>query len=362
MTAYKPTRKKIKLWKALARKGEAKAQFALGSISQDYKEAVKWYRRAADQGLAGAQYGLGFCYLNGMGVEEDSTKGISLMQSAVEKEPKLQEEFDKVLADLDSEPEDKPDKEAEERDTVSNVVPLHPVTKRSVIPGPVSEDIIAQVMRSMSIEVIQKTRPDLAEGLKQIGVNIFFDRYPYDKRSVEDILQILRDQDEGVTLEVKATFETPTNPNQPKGNNDIKKSIQHASLKNIAALLNTEGGVLCVGITDDKNVTGIELDGFNAESKKSHANTHDKDSYKKLLSTKIRAALSDKVSAFYRIDFEKHEDVTVCFVHCKRSPHPIYLKWACSSVKDEEEFYVRDNGEAVKKKGEALTTYLAHRF
>jgi hypothetical protein len=31
-------------------------------------------------------------------------------------------------------------------------------------------------------------------------------------------------------------------------------------------------------------------------------------------------------------------------------------------VKDEEEFYVRDNGEAVKKKGEALTTYLAHRF
>jgi hypothetical protein len=158
MTADKPTRKLIKLWKARARKGEAKAQCALGffyangdGVSQDYKEALKWFRRAADQGYAAAHYILGLFYLNGMGVEEDSKKGISLMQSAVAKEPKLQEEFEKVLAVLDSEPEDKPNKEAEERDTVSNVVPLHPVTKRSVIPGPVSEDMVAQVMRSMSI-------------------------------------------------------------------------------------------------------------------------------------------------------------------------------------------------------------------
>ena len=31
-------------------------------IPQDFKEAVKWYRRAADQGLSTAQFNLGVTY------------------------------------------------------------------------------------------------------------------------------------------------------------------------------------------------------------------------------------------------------------------------------------------------------------
>jgi TPR repeat protein len=34
-------------------------------------EAVKWFRKAADQGLAPAQYNLGVCYANGEGVPKD---------------------------------------------------------------------------------------------------------------------------------------------------------------------------------------------------------------------------------------------------------------------------------------------------
>ncbi len=37
-------------------------------VKQDYKEAVKWYRKAAEQGHAEAQYKLGFMYENGRGV------------------------------------------------------------------------------------------------------------------------------------------------------------------------------------------------------------------------------------------------------------------------------------------------------
>ena len=38
----------------------------------DYAEAVKWYRKAAEQGYAGAQSALGVMYYNGEGVLQDT--------------------------------------------------------------------------------------------------------------------------------------------------------------------------------------------------------------------------------------------------------------------------------------------------
>ena len=40
-------------------------------VPQDYSEAVKWYRLAADQGDATAQFNLGGMYAQGEGVPQD---------------------------------------------------------------------------------------------------------------------------------------------------------------------------------------------------------------------------------------------------------------------------------------------------
>ena len=40
-------------------------------MPKDYKEAVKWYRKAADQEDATAQFNLGAMYYYGRGVEQD---------------------------------------------------------------------------------------------------------------------------------------------------------------------------------------------------------------------------------------------------------------------------------------------------
>ena len=52
----------LKEWKPLALAGDTNAQYNLGlmynngdGVPQDYKEAVKWYRLAAEQGYAKAQ-------------------------------------------------------------------------------------------------------------------------------------------------------------------------------------------------------------------------------------------------------------------------------------------------------------------
>ena len=57
---------------------DAFAQFSLGvmysngeGVPQDYAEAVRWYRLAADQGDARAQLNLGVKYRNGEGTPQD---------------------------------------------------------------------------------------------------------------------------------------------------------------------------------------------------------------------------------------------------------------------------------------------------
>src|SRR5665213_2707286 len=48
---------------------------ASDSTQQDYVEGMKWYRSAADQGLAAAQYNLGEMYQGGKGVSAGEQAG-----------------------------------------------------------------------------------------------------------------------------------------------------------------------------------------------------------------------------------------------------------------------------------------------
>jgi len=68
----------VEWYRKAADQGDAGAQFSLGfmyanghGVPKDEGEAVKWYRKAADQGLAEAQYNLGAMYANGHGVPKD---------------------------------------------------------------------------------------------------------------------------------------------------------------------------------------------------------------------------------------------------------------------------------------------------
>jgi hypothetical protein len=40
-------------------------------VAKDCAEAARWFRKAADQGLAGGQYNLGVIYEHGRGVPQD---------------------------------------------------------------------------------------------------------------------------------------------------------------------------------------------------------------------------------------------------------------------------------------------------
>ena len=53
-------------------------------MAQDYAEARNWYLKAAEQGVANAQYNLGILYDNGQGVPQDYAEARSWYLKAAE--------------------------------------------------------------------------------------------------------------------------------------------------------------------------------------------------------------------------------------------------------------------------------------
>jgi hypothetical protein len=66
----------------LAKQGDAKAQYKLGLAVHDDAEAVRWFRKAADQGLALAQDNLGGMYASGRGVPQSDAEAVKWFRKA----------------------------------------------------------------------------------------------------------------------------------------------------------------------------------------------------------------------------------------------------------------------------------------
>ena len=78
--------------KALAEKGDAKAQVRLGGFyetgdagaTKDMVEAAKWYRKCAEQGFPPAQFLLSGCYSKGYGVQKDDAESMKWLSKAAQ--------------------------------------------------------------------------------------------------------------------------------------------------------------------------------------------------------------------------------------------------------------------------------------
>jgi len=83
---------KLRETRAAAEGGDAHAQnklaemyaFGRGGVVYDNVEAVKWYRKAAEQGLAEAAYMVGVMYREGNGVGEDDAQAVLWFRKAAE--------------------------------------------------------------------------------------------------------------------------------------------------------------------------------------------------------------------------------------------------------------------------------------
>jgi TPR repeat protein len=81
----------VRWFRKSAEQNYAPAQNSLGvryakgeGVAKDEVEAVKWYRKAADQNVAEAQFNLGVCYAEGQGLAKDGVEAVRWFRKAAE--------------------------------------------------------------------------------------------------------------------------------------------------------------------------------------------------------------------------------------------------------------------------------------
>lgn len=166
--------------------------------------------------------------------------------------------------------------------------------------------------------------------------------------SVKDILK----QDEDRYLEFKSSLRWDYR--QEKTNPELEKVI----MKTIAAFGNTDGGILLIGVDDDKNILGLEKD-FQTLKKK------DADYYEVHLRNIMHKLMGVKyVSKYIRTQFEVMEDdKLVCKIKVISAKEPLYLKYKNKNGLEEEKFYVRSGNSSHEIKSIAeINDYINSKF
>jgi TPR repeat protein/serine/threonine protein kinase len=81
----------VKWYRKLAEQGDSDGQNSLGKkyengqgVTQDYAEAVKWYRKSAEQGNSNGQNSLGWMYAHGKGVKQDDGEALKWCRKSAE--------------------------------------------------------------------------------------------------------------------------------------------------------------------------------------------------------------------------------------------------------------------------------------
>jgi len=124
-------------------------------------------------------------------------------------------------------------------------------------------------------------------------------------------------------------------------------AIEHASLKTICGFLNSSGGILLIGVEDDGNILGLELDKFDNE-----------DRYLLHFWNLIKSSMGQDIGTFINVTIEKDDDIEVCKVVCSRSSRPVFLK----QKGYDEEFYIRLGPSSASLDISEALKYIADRF
>ena len=131
------------------------------------------------------------------------------------------------------------------------------------------------------------------------------------------------------TIEFKETLRYDIRKNQ------VNKDLEFAVIKEISGFLNAHGGLLMIGVSDEKDIKGLEKD-YNTLGRKK-----DKDEFSLHLTQLITNHIGNKFSNYWKIEFLTIDDKEICTVEIQPSTTPVFTKKA-----NEEEFYVRKGSAA----------------
>lgn len=157
--------------------------------------------------------------------------------------------------------------------------------------------------------------------------------------TVSDLPQVVMNG-ESEAVEFKSTMRV----NLHTGNKDPR--MEQAVLKTLAGFLNTSGGTLIIGVSDDGSPIGLEIDGFPNEDK---MGLH--------LVNIVKSRMSIPAMTSLHAHFDDHDDCRVMVVKCRKAPAPVFVKDG-----DTERFYIRTGPSTTELSASQTQEYVKQRF
>ncbi len=145
---------------------------------------------------------------------------------------------------------------------------------------------------------------------------------------------------ESEAVEFKSTLRT----NLHTGSKDPRMEL--AVLKTLAGFLNTNGGMLVVGVSDDGSPVGIQVDEFDNEDKMSQH-----------LVNIVKSRIGIPAMTTLHVHFDDHDDYRVMVVKCRKASTPVFVKDG-----DTERFNIRTGPSTTELSPSQTQEYIKQRF
>jgi hypothetical protein len=200
-------------------------------------------------------------------------------------------------------------------------------------------------LNEIEYQYILSTFPIISSEQKAMALTAFQEfKVKFDGKKSEDVL--LKDliaKGESPFVEFKSTLRIDLKTNKPE------KFIEHSVIKTLAAFLNSDGGTLIIGVEDNKNILGLDID-FNSFSKDDKL-----DEFQKHFDNLISKTLGNRFHHYLKIEFPEIQDKTVCVITInQKSKEPVYV------VNDsgQETFYIRRTASTIDLKPSEQMKYI----
>jgi len=157
------------------------------------------------------------------------------------------------------------------------------------------------------------------------------------KRETE--LRAILSNGESETLELKSTLRYDLREGI------VNKKLEFVVVKAISAFLNSEGGILIVGVDDEGNILGLEKD-VQSLSKQ---NT---DGFELHLRQVVNKYLGSNLEKYLKLSFPTIDDKNICVIKVAKSSKPIFVTY-----EGKESFFVRNGNASLPKNRQEQSDY-----
>lgn len=189
-------------------------------------------------------------------------------------------------------------------------------------------------------DFMRKRREMIAEGINNLMKNLLKEESEPDETSVEDLIA----SGENDKVEFKSSLRWDVK------NNGINKNLQKVVAKTITGFMNTKGGMLLIGVTDDGSIYGIEND-INSLNKKNL------DGFQQNLIQVIDNHIGAQYINYIHFKFAELHEKTICIVNIEETPEAVFL-----NDKSGPEFYIRAAATTRPLDKKGTTEYILDKY